>query len=258
MEPIEKAGFDGNLWKWEYPNYNKSYMVVADVARGDGADYSTAQVLDIEDCTQVAEYRGRLDTKDFGNFLVSLATDYNNALLIIENANVGWSAIQQVINRAYPNLFYMSKDLQYIDTEKQMSNRYYRDERNMVAGFSTTSKTRPLIISTLDTYMREKDILIRSSRLIDEMFTFIWSSGRAEAMKSYNDDLIMALGIGLWVRNTALRLKQEGIDLTKAMLNSSTVKSYEEGVYTNNWQNDNPYEMKIGNGEVENLKWLLG
>ena len=258
MEPIEKAGFDGNLWKWEYPNYNKSYMVVADVARGDGADYSTAQVLDIEDCTQVAEYRGRLDTKDFGNFLVSLATDYNNALLIIENANVGWSAIQQVINRAYPNLFYMSKDLQYIDTEKQMSNRYYRDERNMVAGFSTTSKTRPLIISTLDTYMREKDILIRSSRLIDEMFTFIWSSGRAEAMKSYNDDLIMALGIGLWVRNTALRLKQEGIDLTKAMLNSSTVKSYEEGVYTSNWQKDNPYEMKIGNGEVENLKWLLG
>jgi hypothetical protein len=128
----------------------------------------------------------------------------------------------------------------------------------MVAGFSTTSKTRPLIISTLDTYMREKDILIRSSRLIDEMFTFIWSSGRAEAMKSYNDDLIMALGIGLWVRNTALRLKQEGIDLTKAMLNSSMVKSYEEGVYTNNWQKDNPYEMKIGNGEVENLKWLLG
>ena len=258
MEPIEKAGFDGNLWKWEYPNYNKSYMVVADVARGDGADYSTAQVLDIEDCTQVAEYRGRLDTKDFGNLLVSLATDYNNALLIIENANVGWSAIQQVINRAYPNLFYMSKDLQYIDTERQMSNKYYRDERQMVAGFSTTSKTRPLIISTLDTYMREKDILIRSSRLIDEMFTFIWSSGRAEAMKSYNDDLIMALGIGLWVRNTALRLKQEGIDLTKAMLNSSTVKSYEEGVYTSNWQKDNPYEMKIGNGEVENLKWLLG
>jgi hypothetical protein len=258
MEPMEKTGFDGNLWKWEYPNYNKQYMVVADVARGDGADYSTAQVLDIEDCTQVAEYRGRLETKDFGNFLVSLATEYNNALLIIENANVGWSSIQQVIDRGYPNLFYMSKDLQYIDTERQMSNRYYRDERNMVAGFSTTSKTRPLIISTLDTYMREKDIIIRSNRLIDEMFTFIWSSGRAEAMKSYNDDLIMALGIGLWVRNTALRLKQEGIDLTKAMLNSSTVKSYEEGVYTNNWQKDNPYEMKIGNGEVENLKWLLG
>src|SRR5210317_2038148 len=38
QEPIEKGGIDGNLWKWEYPNFNKSYMVVADVARGDGGD----------------------------------------------------------------------------------------------------------------------------------------------------------------------------------------------------------------------------
>jgi hypothetical protein len=36
----------------------------------------------------------------------------------------------------------MSNDLKYIDTERQMSNKYYRDERNMVAGFSTTTKTR--------------------------------------------------------------------------------------------------------------------
>ena len=35
-------------------------------------------VIDVEEATQVAEYRGKLDTKDFGNFLVSLATDYNN------------------------------------------------------------------------------------------------------------------------------------------------------------------------------------
>ena len=25
QEPMEKTGFDGNLWKWEYPNYNKAY-----------------------------------------------------------------------------------------------------------------------------------------------------------------------------------------------------------------------------------------
>jgi hypothetical protein len=151
----------------------------------------------------------------------------------------------------------MSNDLQYIDTQRQISNKYYRDERQMVAGFSTTSKTRPLIISALDTYMNDKDILIRSNRLIDEMFTFIWHSGRAEAMKGYNDDLIMALGIGLWVRNTALRLKQEGIDLTKNMLNATTINT-NSGVYTSNWQQQgNPYEMDLGKGEIENLTWLL-
>ena len=32
QEPLEKTGFDSNLWKWEYPNYNKGYMVIDDVA----------------------------------------------------------------------------------------------------------------------------------------------------------------------------------------------------------------------------------
>jgi len=150
----------------------------------------------------------------------------------------------------------MSNDLKYIDVERQMSNKYYRDEKQMVAGFSTTSKTRPLIISALDTYMNDRDILIRSSRLIDELFTFVWNGGRAEAMKSYNDDLIMALGIGLWVRNTALRLRQEGIDLTKNMLNSTSVNHY-QGVISTGYLKQNPYEMEVGRGEVENLTWLL-
>jgi len=258
MDPVEKRGFDGNLWIWEHPNYNRQYMISADVARGDGSDYSTCQIIDIEDSSQVGEYRGKIDTKDFGNFLTALATEYNNALLVIENSNVGWATIQQVIDRAYPNLFYMSNDLQYVDTERQMTNKYYRQERSMVAGFSTTSKTRPLIISALDSYMNDKDILIRSNRLIDELFTFIWHSGKAEAMKGYNDDLVMALSIGLWVRNTALRLKQEGIDLTKALLNSSTIQNGQQGVYTSNWQQKNPYEMDLGRGEKENLTWLLG
>ena len=77
QEPLEKTGFDGNLWKWEYPDYKKGYMVVADVARGDSSDFSAAHVFDIEQASQVAEYKGKLDTKDFGNFLVSLATEYN-------------------------------------------------------------------------------------------------------------------------------------------------------------------------------------
>jgi hypothetical protein len=151
----------------------------------------------------------------------------------------------------------MSNDLQYVDVERQMSNKYYRQERSMVAGFSTTSKTRPLIISALDNYIKDKDILIRSNRLIDELFTFIWTGGRAEAMKGYNDDLTMALAIGLWVRNTALRLRQEGIDLTRNMLNATTIQN-NTGVYSSNWQQQrNPYEIELGRGEVENLTWLL-
>ena len=256
QDPVEKTGFDGNLWKWEYPDYSKSYMVIADVARGDSSDYSACHVIDVESCEQVAEYKGKLDTKDYGNFLVSLATEYNNALLVIENANIGWATIQQVIDRGYPNLYYMSKDLKYVDVEHQHSNRYRAQDRGMVAGFSTTSRTRPLIVSKLDEYFREKSVIIRSIRTIDELFTFIWNNGRAEAMRGYNDDLTMSLSIGLWVRDTALRLRQEGIDLTKQALGSITTQNY-TGLYGSTTLQDNPWEMDI-NGHREDLtKWLL-
>jgi hypothetical protein len=256
QEPIEKGGFDGNLWKWEHADYSKSYMVVADVARGDGADYSTCHVIDIVNATQVAEYKGKVDTKDFGNFLVALSTEYNDALLVIENANIGWATIQQVIDRGYKNLFYMSKDLKYIDVENQMTNRYRSEDKGLVAGFSTTSKTRPLIISKLTDYFREKSVIVRSSRLIDELFTFIYMNGRAEAMKGYNDDLVMAFSIGLWVRDTALRLRQEGIDLTKSAVGGITSNTY-NGIYGGgNSMDDNPWKMRVGDGFEDLSQWL--
>ena len=255
QDPMEKGGIDGNLWKWEYPDFNKSYMVVADVARGDGADYSACHVIDIDSATQVAEYRGKMDTKDFGNFLVSLSTEYNDALLVVENANIGWATIQQVIDRGYKNLFYMSKDLKYVDVENQMTNRYRAEERGLVAGFSTTSKTRPLIISKLDDYFREKSVTIRSHRLIDELFTFIFLNGRAEAMKGYNDDLVMSFSIGLWVRDTALRLRQQGINLTKTAIGGITTQTY-RGVYGGNQPDENTWKMRVGNGYEDLSSWL--
>jgi hypothetical protein len=256
QDPLEKTGFDGNLWRWEYPAPGGSYMVIADVARGDGSDYSAAHVMEINTCTQVAEYKGKVDTKDFGNFLVELSTQYNDALLVIENANIGWAAIQQVIDRQYKNLFYMSKDLKYVDVENQMRNKYRADERQMVAGFSTTSKTRPLIVSKLDEYFREKSVTVRSNRLIDELFTFIFMNGRAEAMKGYNDDLVMAFCIGLWVRDTALRLRQEGIDLTKRAIGGISSNMQHDGVYGGSSMDDNPWKMKIGDEYEDLSQWL--
>jgi hypothetical protein len=127
----------------------------------------------------------------------------------------------------------------------------------LVAGFSTTSKTRPLIISKLDEYFREKAITIRSIRLIDELFTFIFINGRAEAMRGYNDDLVMAFGIGLWVRDTALRLRQQGVNLTKHALGGigSNITSY-DGVYSVSNLDENPWKMKIGDHVEDLTKWL--
>jgi hypothetical protein len=254
-DPVSKQGFDGNFWVWEYPHTAKTYIVAADVARGDGEDYSTIQVIDVERSLQVAEYKGKLSTKEFGNLMVAVATEYNDALLIPDNSSIGWAAIQQVIDRGYKNLFYMSADMQYVDVEHQITNRSFVSEKNMKPGFTVTTRTRPLIIAKIDEYLRENAITIHSSRLIAELETFIWKNSKAEAMQGYNDDLVFSLGIALWIRDTALRLRQQGLELTKTALNLTSTSAMPFSSNQNNTYDT--YKMSVGEN-YEDIKWLLG
>ena len=255
-DPIEKRGHDHGYWVWEYPDYSKNYMVIADVARGDSADWSTFHVIEVETITQVAEYKGKLPPKDFGNMLVTVATEWNNALLAIENANIGWAAIQPALDRNYENLFYTYKDDGYVDVDVQLQKGYdMKDKSKMVPGVSTTSRTRPLMISALEMYMREKTPIIRSKRLIQELFVFHWLNGKAQAQSGYNDDLTMAFCIGLWLRDTSLKLRQQGIDLNKRAL--SQFQKTDSVIYTGkNKPRDSGWDWNNGKSD-EGLTWLL-
>lgn len=265
-DPVEKRGIDQAYWIWQYPSYTPDavYAVSADVARGDGEDYSAFHVINLKTMEQCAEYKGHIPTKEFGNMLVSVATDYNNALLIVENAGPGWAAIQQIIDRGYPNLFYSSTDLRYVDVEQQMTNKIYTEEKKMVPGFTTTLRTRPVIISNMCQYFVDKSITIYSKRTYSELEVFIWDNHKPQASKGYNDDLVLSLSIGLWVRDTALRLQQERLNLTKATLNQIVIKKSEDApVYRSSTQKArDTWTMTIGpktpfGSNQENLKWLL-
>tara|TARA_Y100000296_G_scaffold60037_1_gene69471 strand:+ start:2256 stop:3839 length:1584 start_codon:yes stop_codon:yes gene_type:complete len=252
-DPMEKRGVDSNIWIWEPPNYTKDYIVCADVSRGDGTDYSAFHVIELENVEQVAEYKGKISTRDYGNMLVNISKEYNDALLVIENNNIGWATIQQVIDRDYDNLFYMSKDLQYVDTQKQINNKINRIEKQLIPGFTLTSKTRPLVVSKLEEFFREKALMIHSQRLVDELFVFIYNGPRAEAMLGYNDDLVMSLGMGLWIRETALRLRSESIELQKRAIAGV---SSNQGIYIQNENENDSWILETGK-EKESLEWLI-
>ena len=46
---------------------------------------------------------------------------------------------------------------------------------------------------------------MHSTRLFHELKTFIWHNGKPQAMRSYHDDLVMALAIGCWVETQPCR-----------------------------------------------------
>jgi hypothetical protein len=253
-EPLERRGVDGNLWVWEGVDYTKSYMVVADVARGDSTDYSAFHIFDIETCTQVAEYKGKLSPKDFGNVLVGISSEYNDALLVIENANIGWATIEQVLERQYNNLYYSSTS--QMETVESYMSKYERDK--LVPGFTMSVRTRPLVIAKMIEYIREKGVTIQSKRLLGEMRVFVWKNGKPQAQTKYNDDLLIACATALYVRDTALRLRQQGMDLARAQLSSfQNLNAKNKAVIkTVGSQQNNPYLIDNGYGK-EDISWLL-
>jgi len=113
-------------------------------------------------------------------------------------------------------------------------------------------KTRPLVVAKLEEFFREKSVEVSSSRLIDELFVFIYNNNRAEAMSGYNDDLVMSFGMGLWIRDTALRLRAEGIELQKKAISGISMNP---AIYTQTDENDS-WQWEIDK-KKESLEWLI-
>jgi hypothetical protein len=250
-DPMERRGADQNLWVWESADYSREYMVMADVARGDGKDFSAFHVMDIATNTQVAEYRGQMSPKEFGYMLVAIATEYNNALLVVENATIGWAALDAIIERGYRNLYHSPKS-DHLTSESYL--KIYEGDSNMTPGFTMSLRTRPLVVNKMREYIGDKSVIIQSKRLLEEMRVFVWKNGRPEAQLGYNDDLVMSFAIGMYLRDTSLKFQQQSLDMTRAALGNITKNTYVGAYNPNNVAN--PYSMNTKYGQ-ENINWLL-
>jgi len=255
-DPKYKTGFDRNLWIWEEYNPEHTYMLSSDVARGDGQDYSTFLIFKIETNEIVAEYKGKPTPDIFTDMLLSIGKEFDNCMIVVENNSVGWAVVSKLEEVGYPNVYYSKKSThEYIDplVAEGMSA--------VVPGFSTTMKTRPLIVAKLEEFVRNKLINIKSKRLYNEMKTFVWHNGKPQAMKKYNDDLIMACAIGCWVRDTAYSVNQKDIEYQKAFLSSltSTSKALNTSIpgMLGHEKIRKDYELESKRSEYEEFSWLL-
>ena len=214
-DPIYRTGHDRNFWIWEKFEPNNQYLLTADVARGDGADNSVFHVVKLNTMEVVAEYQGKPSLDMYARILYDAGIEFGNCLLVVENNGIGISVLEKLVNLGYPNLYYSIKS-----THEFVEAIQGETMERAVAGFTTSTKTRPLIVAKLEEFIRNRMLTTYSSRIYHEMKTFIWHNGKPQAMRSYNDDLVMALAIGCWIRDTALQVNKRDVEYQKAMINS--------------------------------------
>ena len=193
-DPTQRMALEGGEWientRGELTLYKtidpgEKYTIGADVAMGvRGGDFSVAQILDSKK-RQVATYRAQVHPDYFAEVLYKLGELFNFAYIIVENNSHGILTCTRLgKDMAYPNFF----------TEVQVDK--LTDRETMKLGFTTTSKTKPLIIDELRANVREGEIELNDKTTIREMLTYIVTpTGGMEAEGGCFDDTVMSLAL---------------------------------------------------------------
>ena len=175
---------EGNLFIYEYPDWDTPYIIGADVALGVGQDYSAAVVMNNRYEVQAIYRNNRIDPSLWGELLFYLGRYYNNAFLAVESNSMGIATLQKLDSMGYVNLY------------KQTKVANVSNEEGERLGFRTTSATKPAIIGNLKNLIENEDILIPDPIVIQELKDYIATeTGKTEAAPGCTDDCVIALAI---------------------------------------------------------------
>lgn len=199
---------------------NHNYIIVCDVSRGKGLDYSAFQVIDVTEMPyrQVCVYRNNMVTPlDYSGTIFTTSKAYNNATILVEINDVG----AQVAD----SLFYDYECENLIYTE----NAGARGKR-ISAGFSkgggadrgirTTKTVKAVGCSMLKLLVEQRQLIINDHNTIHELSRFSRKGTSYEAEPGCNDDLAMCLVLFGWMSdqqyfkdltdiNTLMRLRDK-------------------------------------------------
>jgi len=266
-QPIRKEGPANGVWVWSDPEAAKRYVISSDVARGDGADFTTFHVIDAEECEVVLEYMGKVPPDKLADLLLEYGKKYNTALICPERNTFGYFTCVKLRDAGYKRLFYRNATGDMWD--------YIPTNPDDVPGFETQGNTRPQILGKLEELIRNKIIKIYSQRFYDEMQGFVWNGAKAQASRDSHDDLIMSLAIGTWLTNGSSVINEQGREMALAMLKATKVDRRDSSMMPGdvnsvqplinpNIRGVNPYNVhkprdasQIRHGGATDFSWLL-
>lgn len=200
--------YNGSLRLFNQPEEGVHYFIGADVATGRSRDYSAFSIMDRYG-EEVGCFKGKLPVDQFADLLMEMGYKYNNALIAPETNDIGLAVTSKIQTDRYPNLYYSSKIL------KEKGKKKAKAE--VIPGWLTTSKNRPVIIDQLEEDIRNEDVEIKDPFFVQEAYTFIYDeSNRPVALgknrrsgsesedleedNTYTDDSILAKSITNFIR----------------------------------------------------------
>jgi hypothetical protein len=255
-EPSNKM-MGNSLWIWKEPVVGHKYIMGVDVSRGDSEDFSTIQIIDFDEREQVLEYIGKIPPDVLAEVAYKWANMYSAFVVIDITGGMGIATSRKLQELGYKNMYIDGVDL-------NNTWKYNPKSMDKIPGINFNNK-RVQIIAAFEEGMRHK-FRIYSSRLYNEMNTFVYINGRPDHQKGHHDDLIMSISMALYVGESSFSSLEKVTQQTKAMLESWTVNdntSIKKDIDFNPVIPNTNFDRRLNNNEIsrkdyEQYGWLFG
>lgn len=195
LNPISDK--DG-LTQYKKTEQNHVYMIICDVSRGKGLDYSAFQVINVTKMPyeQVCVFRNNaISPVDYAQIIHRVARGYNNAAVLVEINDIG----EQVSTSLHYDMGYEN----VLFTENAG-----RSGKRITAGFGggsvdkgirTTKIVKSVGCSILKLLIEQNQLLINDFHTINELSTFSKKGKSYEAEPNKHDDLVICLVLFAWL-----------------------------------------------------------
>jgi hypothetical protein len=218
-QPKEKY-MQGTFWQWKEPIHGHRYIMGVDVSRGDSEDFSAINIIDFDEREQVVEYVGKIPPDDLANIAYKWGILYDCFIVIDITGGMGVATSRKLQELNYKNLY-----IEGVNTKNIWD--YNAKAMEKIPGLNFNNK-RTQIVAAFEEQLR-KGFAVRSSRLLNELNTFVYMNGRPDHMKGAHDDAIMSLSMALYAADMSFNQLQKNDSKNKAMLESWTLseRTYE-------------------------------
>lgn len=234
-EPLEdfKDPIVEETWFWKKPIDGHRYICAVDPSRGVSADKTAIEIVDMDGedengmpiIEQVAEYVGKKLGDDIGALVYQYATMYNDAFVVVDcTGGQGDAAILTMLQLGYKNLYY--EDANQKTYMVQRSTKNYDGYTDKLPGFHFQGNRYP-VLSNFAGLVRNNEFKIRSSRVINELETWIFKgeNARIDHQDGAHDDTLTALAMGLFVMQYTVNRIQNTVNKDKSILSAYMVSS---------------------------------
>lgn len=255
-EPTAKM-MGGSLWIFKEPENGHKYVMGIDVSRGDSEDFSSIEIIDFDEMEQVFEYVGKVPPDVLAEIAYKWGSMYSAFCVIDLTGGMGVSTARKLQEMNYQYGFYVDG----VDT----TNKWKYDPKinEKIPGINFNNK-RVQLIASFEEAVRH-GFKIYSSRLYNEMNTFVYINGRPDHQKGHHDDCIMGTAMAIYVAEKSFQSLEKVVNHTKAMLNSwSSVMN--ENKNTSEYFNpmipqmgrQNPINQGPTKQDYQKYGWLFG